>query len=128
MSKINIKAILKSNEETHIFQGKGIKKDSRIIYLDENTQTKITLDNIITIERKSNYHLILNLKKGIKLKGKYINNYGTIELETYAAEIIKKKNEIQITYTIIANKEVLDTFTYKLKFSLDTWIEYDTMF
>ena len=120
MSKINIKAILKSNEETHIFQGKGIKKDSRIIYLDENTQTKITLDNIITIERKSNYHLILNLKKGIKLKGKYINNYGTIELETYAAEIIKKKNEIQITYTIIANKEVLDTFTYKLKFSLDT--------
>ena len=128
MSKINIKAILKSNEETHIFQGKGIKKDSRIIYLDENTQTKINLDNIITIERKSNYHLILNLKKGIKLKGKYINNYGTIELETYAAEIIKKKNEIQITYTIIANKEVLDTFTYKLKFSLDTWIEYDTMF
>lgn len=128
MSKINIKAILKSNEETHIFQGKGIKKDSQIIYLDENTQTKITLDNIITIERKSNYHLILNLKKGIKLKGKYINNYGTIELETYAAEIIKKKNEIQITYTIIANKEVLDTFTYKLKFSLDTWIEYDTMF
>ena len=120
MSKINIETILKNSEESHTFKGKGIKKDNQIIYLDENVQTKITIDNIITIERKVEYYLKLKLKKGIKLKGTYINNYGRFEIETYTSKIINKENELKVIYKIISNQEEVDTFTFKLKFSLDT--------
>ena len=120
MSKIKIEASLKNSEENHIFTGKGIKKDNQIIYLDENVQTKITMDNIITIERNAEYKLTLNLKKGIKSKGTYINNYGTFEVETYAKEIIQKNNELKIIYKLRVNDNEIDTFTYILKYTLDT--------
>ena len=120
MSKIQIEAILKNSDENHTFKGKGLKKDNQIIYLDDNIQTKITLDNIIKIERKSEYKLKLNFKKGIKLKGTYINNYGTFEVETYAKEIIQKNNELKIIYKLRVNDNEIDTFTYILKYTLDT--------
>lgn len=120
MSKINIESILENKEKNHKFQGKGIKKGNQIIYLDEKVQTKITLDSIITIERKTDYYLKLNLKKGIKTKGLYINNYGTFEIETLTTELIKKDNELKIVYKIKINENEFDTFIYKLKFSLDT--------
>ena len=120
MSKILIESSLQSNNETHYFKGKGIKNNNKIIYQDEKVQTKIIIDNIITIERKSDYKLILNLKKGIKLKGKYINNYGTFIVETIMTKFIKKENEYEITYKLMIDEKEIDTFTYKLKFSLDT--------
>ena len=120
MSKIKIEASLKNSEENHIFKGKGIKKDNQIIYLDENVQTKITMDNIITIERNAEYKLTLNLKKGIKSKGTYINNYGTFEVEVETIELIQKNNELKITYKLRASESDIDTFTYNLKFTLDT--------
>lgn len=120
MSKILIESSLKSNNEIHCFKGKGIKNNNKIIYQDEKVQTKIVIDNIITIERKSDYKLILNLKEGIKLKGKYINNYGTFIVETIMTKFIKKENEYEITYKLMVDEKEIDTFTYKLKFSLDT--------
>lgn len=120
MSKILIESSLKSNNGTHYFKGKGIKNNNKIIYQDEKVQTKIVVDNIITIERKSDYKLILNLKEGIKLKGKYINNYGTFIVETIMTKFIKKENEYEITYKLMVDEKEIDTFTYKLKFSLDT--------
>ena len=120
MSKIKILATLKSQNQTHTFEGKGLKRNNQIIYQDEKVQTKIVIDNIITIERKSDYKLILNLKEGIKLKGKYINNYGTFIVETIMTKFIKKENEYEITYKLIVDEKEIDTFTYKLKFSLDT--------
>ena len=120
MSKVKIEATLKNSEENHIFKGKGIKKDNQIIYNDGNVQTKVIFDNIITIERNAEYKLKINLKKGINLEGTYITNYGKIELETITSELIQKNNELQITYKIRANGVVVDTFTYNLKFSLDT--------
>lgn len=120
MSKISIESILENKEEKHKFKGKGIKKDNQIIYLDEKVQTKITLDSIITIERKTDYYLKLDLKKGIKTKGIYINKYGTFEIETLTTELIKKYNELKIVYKIKINENEFDTFIYKLKFSLDT--------
>ena len=128
MSKVKIEATLKNGEVNHIFKGKGIKKNNQIIYNDGNVQTKVIFDNIITIERNAEYKLKLNLKKGIKLDGTYITNYGIIELETITSELIQKNNELKITYKIKSNGIVVDTFTYNLKFSLDTEIEYDTRF
>lgn len=120
MSKINIEATLKNKNEMHTFKGKGIKRNNQIIYNDENIQTKITLDNIVTIERKSDYNLKINLKKGIKLPGTYITNYGTLNIETHATTLIQKNNEIEITYKLKVNGDYIDTFTYNLKISLDT--------
>ena len=120
MSKIKIEATLKNSEGNHIFKGKGIKKDNQIIYLDENVQTKIIMDNIITIERNAEYKLKKKKKKGIKSKGTYINNYGTFEVEVETIELIQKNNELKITYKLKANKSDIDTFIYNLKFTLDT--------
>ena len=120
MSKINIEATLKNNDESHIFKGKGIKKDNQIIYLDQNVQTKITIDNIIKIERNSEYSLILNLKKGIKTKGTCINNYGSFTVQIETIQLIQKNNELKITYKLRINDTYIGTFTYNLKFTLDT--------
>ena len=126
MSKINIEATLKSKNETHTFKGKGIKKDNQIIYNDKNVQTKVTIGNEITIERKVDqadkvdYHLKINLKKGIIKEGTYITNYGTFDLKTITTNLIKQKNELKITYKLIIAETYIDTFTYYLKFTLDT--------
>ncbi len=120
MSKINIEATLKSKNEMHTFKGKGIKKDNQIIYNDKNIQTKITTGNIITIERTSDYYLKINLKKGIIKEGTYITNYGTFDLKTITTNLIKQKNELKITYKLIIAETYIDTFTYYLKFTLDT--------
>ena len=126
MSKINIEATLKSKNETHTFKGKGIKKDNQIIYNDKNVQTKVTIGNEITIERKVDqadkvdYHLKINLKKGIIKEGTYITNYGTFNLKTITINLINQKNEIKNTYKLFIDETYIDTFTYYLKFTLDT--------
>ena len=118
--KINIKASLKNKEETHLFKGKAIKNNNTITYKDENIITKIILDDIITIERKNEYHIILKLKKGIKLKGKYITKHGSIDIETYTKEIKDKDNSLKIIYDLIMNDEYVDTFTYYYEYSIDS--------
>lgn len=118
--KINIKASLKNKEGTHIFEGKAIKNKNIITYKDENILTKIIIDDTITIERNGEYEIILNLKKGIKLKGSYITKYGSISIETHAKEIIKEKNTLKIIYDLAVNNEYVDTFTYYCEYSIDS--------
>ena len=120
MSKINIEAVLKTKNSVHKFKGKGIKRNNQIIYNDKNIQTKITLDNVIIIERNSDYNLKIKLKKYIKQKGLYITKYGTLNVETKTLKLIQKNNELEITYKLKINESYIDTFTYNLKFTLDT--------
>lgn len=118
--KVNIKTTLKNKEGIHSFEGKAIKNNNTITYKDKNTITKIKIDDIITIQRKDEYEIILNLKKGIKLKGSYITKYGSIDIYSYAKDIIKEKNKIIITYDLIINDEYIDTFTYNCEYSIDS--------
>ena len=118
--KINIKTSLKNKEETHSFKGKAIKNKNTITYKDQNILTKIKIDDIISIEREDEYKIILNLKKGIKLKGNYITKYGTVNIETLAKDIIKKEKSIKIIYDLIVNDEYIDTFTYYCEYSIDS--------
>ena len=120
MSKINIIATLQKGHETHKFQGKGLKNKNQIIYIDKNVQTKITIKDIITIERKADYYLKLNFKKGIKQKGIYKTNYGTLNLTTITENLSYENGEIKITYKQSINESPPETFTYILKFTLDT--------
>lgn len=118
--KINIKTTIKNKEEIKTFKGKAVKNNNQITYKEENTLTKIKIDDTITIERKNEYLITLNLKKGIKLKGKYITKYGNLKLETYTKEIIKKENSLKIIYDLIINDEYIDTFTYYCEYSIDS--------
>ena len=117
---INIKASLKSKEETHIYEGRAIKNKNIITYKDETIFTKIIIDDNITIERKGDYKLLLNIKKGIKLKGNYITKYGSFNIETYTKSIIKKENSLKIIYDLIVDGEYIDTFTYYCEYSIDS--------
>lgn len=118
--KINIKTFLINKEGTHTFNGKAIKSENLITYKDGNTLTKIKIDDTITIERKDDYQIILNLKKGIKLKGRYITKYGSIDIETHTKDIIKKENSLEIIYNLTVNNELIDTFTYYCEYSIDS--------
>lgn len=127
MSKIKIKAHLKSKNENYTYEGLAIKNNNQIIYKDKDVLTKITLEDIIKIERGKDYHLIINLKEGIKLKGSYINKYGNLDVVTYTKKIIKKNSYIKITYDLTIEKQFVDTFEYKLEYSIDRERKYDTM-
>lgn len=120
LSKVKIKTTLKSKEENHTFDGYGIKNKNIITYIDNNVITKITIDNIITIERKKQYSLKINLKESINLEGKYITKYGTFKVETYTKKIVKTKNTLKLTYDLNINGEYIDTFTYNLEYSIDS--------
>ena len=120
LSKIKIKSNLKSKNENHQYKGYGLKNKNVIIYNDSNIITKITIDNIITIERKEEYFLEINLKEGINLEGKYITKYGNLKVESYTKEIKKEKNYLKIVYDLKINNEYVDTFTYILEYSIDS--------
>lgn len=120
LSKIKIKATLKSTKENYIFTGSAIKKQKIIIYNDNDIKTKITIDDIITIERKHDYILKINLKEGINLEGKYMNKYGSLKVETYTRNIEISKFNLKATYDLIINDEYIDTFEYNLEYSIDS--------
>ena len=118
--KINIKTSLKNKEGTHTFKGKAIKNKNIITYKDENVLTKIKIEDIITIERNNEYKIIINIKKGIKLKGSYTTKYGNINIETTAKEKKKEKNTLKIVYDLTVNDEYIDTFSYYCEYSIDS--------
>ncbi len=118
--KVKINAKIKNKNENNSFNGYGIKNKNIITYNDNNIITKITLDNIITIERKAEYTLIIKLKEGINLEGTYKTKYGNFKIETFTKEIKKEKNKLKIVYDLKINNEYIDTFTYKLEYSIDS--------
>lgn len=120
MSKIKLSASLKNKNENHIFKGKAIKNGNIITYNDDSVITKIIIDDIITIERNKDYQITINLKEGIKLKGKYITNYGNFKIETYTKTIIRKEKYIKTIYDLYINNEYVDTFEYIFEYSIDS--------
>ena len=120
MSKITIISTLKSKNEKHIFKGKGLKREKNIIYNDKEIIKNIKLTTPITIERKGEHILIINLKEGIKLQGKYQTNYGSFKVETYTKKIIETQFTLKIIYDLIINDEYIDTFEYNFEYSIDS--------
>ena len=120
MSKINIKSELKSKKDKHIFEGKGIKKGSTIIYNDNNIITKITIKDTIFIERKKDYHIKLGFNINENVKGTYITKEGNFETKTETTMLKKEKNSIKIKYNLMINNVFVDTFCFNLKYSIDT--------
>jgi len=118
--KVKIKSKLKNKQYTHKYNGYGIKNKNIITYNDDNTITKVIIDNIIIIERKNENFLKIYLKEGINLEGKYITKYGNLKIETYSKNIKIKENTLEIIYDLKINDEYVDTFIYNLEYSIDS--------
>ena len=119
MSKIKIKAVLKSKNSVHEFIGKGIKTNNIITYNDNNTLTKIVLNNIVSLERKNDQYIKLNFEKNKKLQGVYEINEGKFDLKIETKELIIKEGSIKIKYNLIINNEFIDTFYFSLQYTID---------
>ena len=119
MSKIEIKAILKSKSDIHEFMGKGIKTGNTITYNDNGVLTKIILDDIVSLERKSDYFIKFNFKLGENLDGIYEMKEGVLSLKTVTLEMNYEKDGIKIKYSLIINNIFIDTFWFYLQYTID---------
>ena len=119
MSKIYIKAILKNENEVHVFEGKGIKNKNKITYNDDGVITKLTLGENITLERTSDYSIKMGFNMNENVKGTYSTKEGIFELETKTLDIKEKKDGIKIKYNLMINKEVIQTFEFYLQYTID---------
>ena len=112
MSKIKIKATI--NDEKFLF--KGIKKQNKIIYKDNDILVTIDITNIIILTRE-NFDFKLNLifDKNKNTIGTYLlktsNNY--LELQIKTEKIVVEQNSIEIIYNINNNEESIN---FKLEF------------
>lgn len=120
MAKIKIKTITENKEGKSKYEGPAIKNKNTITYNDNGVVTKITIDDVITIERKKDYEIIIKLKKGIKLEGSYNTKYGKLKLEAKAKQIEKQENTTKIKYDLIINNKYVDTFMYYYEYSIDS--------
>lgn len=117
MSIVFLNTSLKSKNENHTFKGKAINKKNTFTYNDDVTITKVTLDDVIVVERKN---IKLFFKEGKKIEGIYNTPFGHIKLETYTKEIKKEKNKIIIKYNLLLDNQHIDTFTYIFEYSIDS--------
>lgn len=120
MSKIKIKSEIKSKDSTYIYEGKGIKKDNKIIYNDNGIITTITIDEIIYLERKKDYYMKLGFCTYKSIKGTYIIPEGQLNIKTKTKSIKKEKNSIKINYSININNTEENDFRLNLHYSIDT--------
>lgn len=114
MGKINLKAILKSDEENLDIETSGIKTGNKIIYKENNiTVTILIFDNKIEMNRTCNeYKINFIFEKNKKTISKY-NVFGMPKeflLHTKTNKLIIKDNEIEIKYELEGNN-----FSYLLK-------------
>ncbi len=119
MSKIKIKTILKNKTDIHEFSGKAIKTNNTITYNDNNTLTKITIDDTVSIERKNDYYIKLNFKQTKTIQGTYETKEGNFNIKTETKELNIKKDSIKIKYNLIINNVFIDTFYFNLQYTID---------
>ena len=120
MSKIKIKSIIKSSDGEFSYEGFGIKNKNVFTYNDDGLLTKVIIDDIVTIERRKDYEIVLKYGEGKKLKGFYKTKYGCFKIETITKNIEKNKKSLKIVYDLIINDEFTDTFTFYFEYSIDS--------
>lgn len=107
MSKINLKAILKSEEENLDIETFGIKTDNKIIYKENNiTVTILIFDNKIEMNRTCNeYKINFIFEKNKNTMSKY-NVFGMPKeflLHTKTNKLIINENKIDLNYDLEGN-------------------------
>jgi len=119
MSKINIKSILKNENEIHIFEGKGIKNDNIITYNDNGVITKISLGETIFLERNQEYYIKLGFNTNKITEGTYSTKEGNFDVKVKTEYINKDKKSINIKYQLIINNSFIQNFEFYLQYTID---------
>ena len=114
MGKINLRAILKSDEENLNIETSGIKTNNKIIYKENNiTVTILIYDNKIKMNRVCNeYKINFIFEKNKKTTSTYtlFEIEKIFDLETKCNKLKINENEIEIEYELEGSK-----FSYLLK-------------
>lgn len=119
MSKIKIETNLKTKETTTQNKLKGIKKNNKIIFYENNIQVNITIekDKIIMVRKTSEYKLILEFEKFLTIDGKYdIKDIGRLDIKTKTKDLIINENKIYISYILYIDNKNLGHNTYELEY------------
>ena len=120
MSKVNIEMKLKSNNDIYEYKGLGIKQNNKIIFIDNNVKTIITLEPVIYLERKKDYYLKLGFSINKKIYTTYNSEVGLMDICTITSSIKHKDNTLNIKYKEYINDVFIDEFKLFLKYSIDT--------
>lgn len=112
MSKIKIKTTV--NNEKFLF--KGIKKQNKIIYKDDDISVTIDISNIIVLTRENlDFKLQLIFDQNKETTGTYLlkmnNNY--LELQVKTKKLVIEPKFIEIIYIINSSDEIKN---FKLEF------------
>lgn len=117
MAEISFKAKINSIDEDSTIEGKGIYKDNRIIYQENNLSVTILIfDNKIEMTRSCNDYIInLIFENGITTKSTYqiFGGHKKFYLETRTEKLMISENRIEIDYILEDNK-----FSYVLEMEL----------
>lgn len=120
ISKVRVKAELKSSSDFKKYEGSAIKKDNEIVYIDDEVKTRVSIGDEVVIERIGDYYLKLRFKCGEKLDGEYDVKYGSFMMETHTHELEILDNLLKIKYDLYINEHLIDTFSYILEYSIDS--------
>ena len=111
---------LKSNNDIYEYKGLGIKQNNKIIFIDNNVKTIITLEPVIYLERKKDYYLKLGFSINKKIYTTYNSEVGLMDICTITSSIKHKDNTLNIKYKEYINDVFIDEFKLFLKYSIDT--------
>ncbi|MCI9110817.1 MAG: DUF1934 family protein [Bacilli bacterium] len=120
VAKVKINYTLKSNDEIHKFEGKGIKNGDKIAFNDNGVMTTITLGENVFLERKKDYLINLGFCTYNSMKGTYIIPEGSLDVETATKELICDKNNLKIIYSLTINDTFVDNFELNFNYSIDS--------
>jgi len=120
MGKVNIDYSLKTKDEIHTFEGKGIKNGDKITFNDDGIMTTIILGEKVFLERKKDYLIKLGFCTYNSMKGTYIIPEGNLEVETETKELICNQNDIKVIYSLMINGTFIDEFELNFNYGIDT--------
>ena len=120
MGKVNIDYSLKTKDEIHTFEGKGIKNGDKITFNDDGIMTTIILGEKVFLERKKDYLIKLGFCINNSTKGTYIIPEGSLDIETETKELIYSGNGVKIVYSLFINKGNVGEFELNFNYSIDT--------
>lgn len=124
MSKVRIQALLenKTEQEQHKVETFGIQNGNHIVYLDNDIQTHITIEEgKISMKRVQNEALLkccfiaFLTTPGI-YDIKSINKI--LDIKIYTKKLSIQTNSLEITYEMILEDELPKEFSYQLKYEV----------
>ncbi len=108
MSKIDVKVIIKNNDEVSEEKYMALKNNQKIEYLEKEFKTSLFLKDIVKIKRENADYLFMmefipnkETKGSCKLKKENI----TIDLEILTDYIIIEENIIIIKYKVLTTQQ-----------------------